>query len=208
MIKIAIVEDQKILLDGIAASLTGFADFRVVGKLTDASEIIRFLKDCEADAVLTDICTDNGNNSLDFVSGIKKAYPEVKIVVMTGLPEISFVNRAKAAGADSFVYKNISAEELATVIRSTVGGYTTYPKKHPGDGSLEELTPQEMRVLRLICSGSDRKAVMEKLHISESSAKTHITNILSKTGFSSIAKLAISAVANGFIRPDESTPTE
>jgi len=202
MIKVLICEDQKILLDGIASALSCDKEIEVAGKLTDASKITEFLNKTKVDVLLTDVCTEDGNNSLDFIGQAKKLFPTLKIVVMTGLPEISFSKRARESGADSFVYKNLSTEELISVIKSTYGGYNVFPSGNKKE-ILSDLTNQELNVLRLFCEGLERKEIAEKLYISESSVKAHISNMLSKTGYNSISRLAIYVVSSGLIIPEE-----
>jgi DNA-binding NarL/FixJ family response regulator len=201
MYKIVIVEDQKIVLDGLASIISADRAYRVVGKMTDASQSIVFLESNEVDLILSDICTENGSNFLDYIAAIKKVRPEIKIIVMTGLPEISFVERARSAGADSFVYKNISTEELLSLIKSTLSGYTTFPNQVKADHAFGDLNEQEIQILRLLCDGRDRVTVSKTLYLSESTVKTYIHNILQKTGFTSIAQLAVFAVSNGLIVP-------
>ena len=200
MIKLLICEDQLILLDGIASAVSEYDDIQVVGKITEASKISEKISETGANTLLTDVCTEDGN-SLNYLSGLKKTFPELKIVVMTGLPEISFAERARQAGADSFVYKNVSTDELANVIRSTFGGYNVFPAKNRAD-ILSELTKQELTVLRYFCRGLDRKEIAEKMFLSESSIKTHISNMLAKTGYNSISRLAIYVVSSGLIIPN------
>ena len=199
MIKILIVEDQKILLDGLASTLSNIEDIEVVGKLTDIADCNAFLKENEVNLLLTDIRTENGNNSLNFIGEIKAKFPKIKIVVMTSLPEISFAERAKNNGADSFVYKNISIDEMSSIIKSTYSGYNIFPEVNKNDTSFNSLTKQELRVLRLICEGNDRKEIADVLSITENSVKFHIKNMLEKTQFPSISRLAIYAISNNLI---------
>lgn len=202
MIKLLICEDQKILLDGIASAVSAYDEIEVVGKITDASKITENIPKTGASALLTDVCTENGNNSLNYISDIRKKYPSIKIIVMTGLPEISFAERARQAGADSFVYKNVSTDELANVIKSTCGGYNVFPSQSRSE-VISDLTKQELTVLRYFCQGLDRKEIAEKMCLSESSIKTHISSMLSKTGFNSISRLAIYVVSSGLIVPGD-----
>ena len=205
MHKILIIEDQKILLDTLAAAVASDGSFTVAGKLADAALALEFLRGNAVDLILSDICTANGNNFLDCIAPIKKAYPGIKIVVMTGLPEVTFVNRAKAAGADSFIYKNISSAELLSLLKSALGGYQTFPAREKNGCGLDSLSKKELDVLRLICEGGGRKSIAEALGVSEVFVKNQISAVLQKTGFGSIAQLAIFAVSNGFIVPHAAT---
>jgi DNA-binding NarL/FixJ family response regulator len=201
MTKILIVEDQQIVLDGLAAMIAADKDFEIVGKLTNASHVLDFLKNNEVDLVLSDIYTESGANFLDYVAPVKKEYPFMKIIVMTGLPEISFVERAKKGGADAFIYKNIPSSELLLVIRNTCGGYNTFPTEDKTEQAFGHLSKQEIAVMRLLCDGHDRAAVAKIMGLSENTVKNYTANILAKTCFTSISQLAIFAVAHGFIVP-------
>ncbi len=199
MIKILIVEDQKILLDGLTNTLSMIEDFKVIGKLTDISKAYEFIQKNPTDILLTDICTENNNNSLNFIATIKKDFENIKIIVMTGLPEISFTEKARNNGADSFVYKNISLDEMQSIIRSTYSGYHIFPEISKTENTFADLSKQELKVLRLFCEGYDRTEIAEKLSISENSVKFHIKNMLEKTQFPSMSRLAIYAISNHLI---------
>ena len=107
--------------------------------------------------------------------------------------------RAHAAGADSFIYKDAPLDELEKVIRGTFEGGSFYPRPHASELNFDELTRREKEILRLICDGLSRKEICDALGITINSVKTHFANILSKTGYESVAKLAIYAVSHGFI---------
>lgn len=197
---ILVCEDQKILLDTLYDSLNKSEDINIVAKISKASNIISQLQNYSVDLILTDIITDNNENALDYIPKIKNTFPQIKIVTITGFPDISFVKKAKSFGVDSFVYKNISIEQLVNVLRNTMDGYNIYPAKSGDNPSiLSSLTPTELRVLRMYCNGLERVEIMEKLGISQSSLKSHISSILNKTGYPSIARVAIYAVKNGLI---------
>lgn len=202
MIKLLVVEDQQILLDSISSALDNSPGFKVVGKLTDSKEIMPFLKTNPVDLILTDICTGDKTNSLDYIFEIKIHYPNIKIVVMTGLPEISFINRAKEAGADSFIYKNIAMDYLVFSLRGTLDGYNIYPDSDTNYDRFYHLNAQEIRIVRFFCQGYNRKEIAEQMYLSENSIKSYISIILSKTNFPSMTKLAIYAIKNNFIVPN------
>ena len=94
---------------------------------------------------------------------------------------------------------NSVAGALAGVIRDTCAGKSVYPGRREEVLNFGELTRREREVLTLICDGLSRREIAERLNITINSVKTHFSNILSKTGYESVAKLAIFAVSNGFI---------
>ena len=199
-IKVLLVEDQDLLLDGMALSLETTGEIEIVGKFKDIADYFTFEKRNKIDVILTDVCCANNHNSIDFVKKIKQDNPNIKIILMTSVMEISFVDKAKNAGADSFVYKTIPTKELITIIRNAINGYGTFPLSKKDEISfLKDLTNNELNIIRLYCQGNNRKEIAQKLNFSESTIKNNITQILEKTCFASMSKFAIWLMQNGFI---------
>jgi len=119
---------------------------------------------------------------------------------MTALPEITFAEEARKAGAHSFIDKNMGNDHLFHVIRNTMKGYSIYssPQNHLPLNA--RFTEKEIAVIRLVCQGMARDEMAKNLSVSESMIKQHITSILDKTGFDSISKFAIYAVGEGLIK--------
>ncbi len=199
VIRIMIVEDQTMVREALKGSLAGVEDFSVIASIADAALAPLYCERTRPDLVLMDVCTENDSSGLDAAEIIKQKFPGVKVVMMTGLPEVTFVERAHAAGADSFIYKDAPLDELEKVIRGTFEGGSFYPRPHASELNFDELTRREKEILRLICDGLSRKEICDALGITINSVKTHFANILSKTGYESVAKLAIYAVSHGFI---------
>jgi DNA-binding NarL/FixJ family response regulator len=199
-IKLVVLEDQKILLDSFVTSLA--KDFDVVGSFDDADIAVDFLKSHEADVILADTCLKK-TNTLDYIGALREQAPKIKIVIMTGFPEVSFLKKAKKEGADSFIYKNTSLEETKNVIFSTYRGYSIFPSETTDTEGrfLLNLSQKEMEVLRYVCESLDRKEIAEKMCNSENTIKSYIRSILNKTGYDSVSKLAIYAVSHGFVVP-------
>ncbi|MCR4561941.1 MAG: response regulator transcription factor, partial [Bacilli bacterium] len=170
---------------------------------TDSEEIIPSLREDEYDLVLTDIITKNRHNVLDVIPQIKKEFPNIKIALITGFPDVSFMEKARKGGANSFIYKNVPLKDLINLIRNTSQGYSIYPTSERTNAEiLSSLTPSEMKVLRLFCAGNDRTEISKMLNCSISSVKNHISSILEKTGFPSLIKLGMYVVKEGLILPE------
>lgn len=203
IIRILLCEDVELLNDGLTSTLSKEKDLEVVSSIFDAEDIIPTLKEKDVDIVLTDIITKNNHNALDYIPAIKKEFPNIKVVVITSFPDISFIDKAKKAGANSFIYKNTSTKELVNLIRNTSSGYIIYPNQERTNAELlRSLTPTEMKVLRLYCAGNDRTEIAKELSASVSSVKNHISSILEKTGFRTLVKLAIYVIKEGLILPE------
>ena len=213
--RILICEDQAILLDGLILALSKEKSFEVVASIKNAKDISRTLKEVKCDLVLTDIITEEKNNALNYIKEIRDAYPNLKIVAITGFPDISFMEKAKNVGVNSFVYniiidkyklnssfvyKNISTEELVSVIKNTSTGYSVFPNNEKTkDLIVSTLTETELKIVRLYSSGLEREEIAKELFMSNSSLKSHISQILLKTGFPSLARVAIYAISNGLV---------
>jgi len=201
MIRILIVEDQALLRDSLANTINAQEDMEVAGAIANADEALARCREIAPDLALIDVVTDNKANGISSAAVIRREMPNVKIVIMTALPEISFMEAAKNAGVHSFIYKNSGSEHLLYVIRSTMKGHGIYPG--PGDETLVKLrfTEDEMAVIRLVCQGYKRNELVQALAMSEGTVKALISSILHKTGFNSITKFSIYAVAHGFVVP-------
>ena len=202
MIKILIVEDQAMLRDSLEHIIGEQPDMEVAGTAVDASKTPDLCRKLKPDLVLMDVVTENDANGITWAAQIRQKMPDIKIVIMTSLPEITFVDEAKKAGVHSYIYKNAGNEHLFYVIRSTMKGHGIYPGPETRPPFAEQFTEKEIAVVRMVCQGKSRSEMIKELDISESTIKPIITSILDKTGFDSISKFAVYAVGRGLIVPD------
>ena len=122
MIKLLLVDDQKILLEGLEQIFTPLDDMDVVGSLLLSELAEEACARLMPDLVLMDICMEGRTSGIQICARLKARFPELRIVLMTGMQEVSFLTRAKEAGADSFIYKESSGEAFAACIRATMRG--------------------------------------------------------------------------------------
>ena len=146
---------------------------------------------------------EGGASGLKAVEDIRKAYGEIKIIVMTAFDEITYIPRAKAAGANGFVYKSRSLNYFLEVAREVMAGGSSFPEPRtiPMPQGEAPLTDREMEVLRLMCRHMTNKEIARELFISENTVKYHKMNMLGKTGFSKAVDLAFYMISNGWINP-------
>lgn len=200
MIRIALVEDQVMLRDSLAAAINAEPDMHVAVSLSDASKAVAAVEGKQVDLALLDVCTENNASGIVAARKLKEAYPDIKTVIMTGMPDVTFVRQAREADVDSFIYKNVGTKELLSVMRSTIDGYATFPQvKSAANEEFAMLTDVEIDILRLVCEAKGRKQIAAELYLSEGTVKRHISEILAKTGYDSILKLAVHAVSSGCI---------
>ena len=201
MIRIVLVEDQAMLRESLAIAIDSQSDMEIVATLGKATDALGAAEAFSPDLILMDVCTEDDASGISAAAVIKRKLPAIRIVVMTGIPEITFIEQARAAGADSFVYKNVSTAELLSIIRSTMEGYSTFPAGQLGDETLEALDDEEIQILRLVCENKSRREIANEMFLSEGTVKRRISTILAKTGYDSIMKLAVHAVSDGYIVP-------
>ena len=201
MIKILIVEDQTMLRESLETLIKSQQDMNVAGSTNDAANALELCHKLNPDLVLMDVVTKNQSNGILYAAEIRKKLPDIKIVIMTAMPEITFADEAKKAGAQSFMDKDMGNEHLLSVIRSTMRGYSIYSLRAERPHFASQFTDKEIAVLRLVCQGKTRSEVAKEMDMSEVRLKTIITSILDKSGFDNIMKFAVYAVGQGFIVP-------
>lgn len=157
------------------------------------------------DLVLMDVCTKGSRDGIDVAAEIKARHPETKVIIITSMVEESYLKRAKAAGAESFWYKDVSPESLLEVMDRTMAGESLYPDRTPetrlGQVSSTQLTPREIEVLRLVCEGLEYEEIAAELGISSRTVKRFVSSLLEKTGYSNRTRLAIAVTKKNFILP-------
>jgi len=201
MIKILIVEDQTLLRESLECSINGQKDMEVVGVTDDAAQAPELCRKLKPHLVLMDVMTKNNSSGIVYTAQIRKEFSDIKIVIMTSLPEITFTEEAKKAGAHSFMDKEMGNDHLFYVIRNTMKGLSIYSDHANRHAFAARFTEKEIAVVRLVCQGLARDEIAKEMDVSESMIKHHIKSILDKTGFDSISKFAIYAVGQGLIVP-------
>ncbi len=157
------------------------------------------------DLVIMDIVMSSGMNGLDAAERIKKSYPQIKVILVTSMPDAVFLRRGREIGADSFWYKEAQAQPLLEVMDRTMAGEGVWPDEPPmtklGLAGSSELTDRELDVLRLLAEGLTDREIADRLFLSVTTVRYHVSNLMSKTGLSSRTELAVQAVRSGITVP-------
>ena len=207
MIRVLIVED-----DPMARQLLEiYVEKSGLYTLAQSVESAAFAELCcraqQVDLILMDVCTALNASGLEAAEKIKREFPYIKIIIITSQPECSFLDRAQAAGVDSFWYKSGTAEDLVAVMDRTMAGEQVYPDSTPplqlGDVTSDRLSDRELEVLRELVAGEPDAAIAEKLHMSLRTVKAHIQSMRDKTGFRNRTELAVRAREIGLIINDK-----
>ena len=205
--KIMIVDDQFVSREMFKLYIDQCPNYEVVYCIDTAMFADTYVLKDDLDLIIMDILMEDGSNGLDAAEKIKKLKPNIKIIAVTSMPEISWMDRAKKIGIDSFWYKEVSEKTILEIIARTLAGESIYPEETPevklGLTKSTELTPREIQVLRLLTTGVGNDEIAEKLNISQNTVKTHIKHLLDKTGFNTRTQLAIQARITGFVIEDD-----
>lgn len=212
MIQVLIVEDQRMPRENMERILSDSGRYALAASISDADLALTRCRRLPVDLILMDVCTAGRLDGIDAAAEIKKAFPKIKIIVVTSMVEVSFLDRARAAGVDSFWYKDISREDLIDVMDRTMAGERLFPDETPrvklGLADSTELTDKEIEVLRLVCDGLEYGEIAERLHLSVNTVKTHVSHILQRTGYANKTRLAIAVTNKKFIIPSIPEDTE
>lgn len=205
--KIMIVDDQFVSRELFKLYIEQSPDYEVLYCIDTAMFADTYVLKAPLDLVIMDILMKDGSNGLDAAEKFKKLKPEVKIVAVTSMPEVSWMDRAREIGIESFWYKDVSEETILDIIERTLAGESIYPDSTPvvtlGLAKSSEFTPREIEVLRLLTTGVGNDEIAEKLDISQSTVKTHVKHLLEKTGFETRTQLAIQSRVTGFVIEDD-----
>ena len=204
--KIMIVDDQFVSRELFKLYIEQSGEYEVLYCIDTAMFADTYALKAPLDLVIMDILMNDGSNGLDAAEKIKKLKPNLKIIAVTSMPEVSWMERARKIGIESFWYKDVSEETLMDIVARTLKGESIYPDNTPvvtlGLAKSSEFTPREIEVLRLLTTGAGNDEIAEKLDISQNTVKTHIKHLLEKTGFETRTQLAIQSRVTGFVIED------
>lgn len=205
MVNVLIVEDSRISREMFERQLDAMPGYRVSASIGNAANAEIVCLSNRIDLILMDICTADDESGLEAAERIRKGYPTVRIIAMTSMPEQSFIRKAKAAGCDSFWYKEDGEVSLQEICEATMAGLPVWPKEIPavmiGAVRSDELTAREMEVIRGLAGGRKYEEIAEELKVSPNTVKYHMKNILQKTGFRSTVRLVAEVVGKRLILP-------
>lgn len=205
--KIMIVDDQSVSRQMFELYIDRSPNYEVIYSLDTAMFADTYILKVKPDLIIMDILMQDTSNGLEAAEKIKRINPQIKIIAVTSMPEVSWMEKAKAIGIESFWYKEASEETILNIIERTLAGESIYPEESPvvqlGLAKSTEFTPKEIQVLRFLTTGAVNEEIAEKMAISSNTVKTHIQHLMQKTGFKSRTQLAIQARLSGLVIEDE-----
>ncbi len=210
MIEIMLVDDHKMIREGIRQLLEFNEDFKVVYEAENGKDCLSFLKDKTVDVILMDINMPV-MDGIATLSEIRNRKIDVKVLMLTVHNEVEYLVKATDIGCEGYLLKDAGSEELKTAIYSVYRGESyIQPKlinelnnylihKDSDMDKIRSLTKREMDVLKLVAMGEFNKNIASKLNISERTVKNHIFNIFKKIDVSDRTQAAVFAIKNDLI---------
>ncbi len=214
-IKVLIVDDHKVVRQGLRTFLELQEDVLVVGEAEDGQAAVEMVRQLNPNVVLMDLVMPR----LDGISAtrqVKSLGSNVKVIALTSFTEDDKVFPAIQAGASSYLLKDVSPDDLVDAIRAAHRGEA---RLHPDiarklmeqvtrqadsrrDSPAEDITEREKEVVRLVAQGRSNQEIARELVISEKTVKTHVSNILGKLQLQDRTQLAIYAIKKGLVKLD------
>lgn len=214
MIKVLIVEDQRMAQENMEAVIKGNENYTLAGIIPNAADAELFCMREKVDLILMDICTTRDENGIEACAVIKKKFKKIKVIVVTSMAEHTFLEKAREAKADSFWYKDASHDELIAVMDRTMAGEHIFPDKTPevklGLTTSYELTRYELDVLRALMQSTGDEDAANMLGCTKSNIRWHLGKILEKTGYRTRMELLIAVAQKNLIivTPDKALESE
>ncbi len=206
-IRVMLVDDHTMVRRGLATFLKVFDDLELVGEAASGEAAIPLCARLQPDVVLMDMVMPEMDGATA-TRAIRQQFPTVQVIALTSFTEEDLVQRALEAGAIGYLFKDVSAEELAQAIRAAQAGRSTLSpaalqmmvrtaNRPPALGA--DLTGREREVLALMAQGLSNTEIAEKLIVSPSTIKSHVSNILSKLDVTSRTEAVALAVRQGLV---------
>jgi DNA-binding NarL/FixJ family response regulator len=212
-IRIFLVEDHTILREGLRALLTAEPNFEIIGEAADGREAVRFVEKQVPDLILMDLSMPR-MTGMDAIREIKKRYPATKIIALTVHKTEEYLRTTLQAGADGYVLKDATHEELMLAIQNVlkgktylspgvsekvIEGYLEGKESQIPGSTLGLLSPREREVLKLIAEGYKNKEIAADLCISLKTVEKHRANLMKKLDLHNAAALTAYAIKQGLV---------
>ena len=213
-ITILLIDDHRVVREGVRAFLATQPDLLVVGEADGGEAGVRLAAQLVPDVALVDLMMP-GMDGVETTRQIKRASPRTQVVVLTSYHSDEHIFPVLRAGALSYVLKDVGVDALADAIRKAVGGEAVlHPRvaarvihelqgnsQHPPN-AFAELSEREIGVLRLVAQGLSNADIAGRLVLSEKTVKGHVSNILSKLHVADRTQAAVYAWREGVVRRD------
>jgi len=206
-IRVMIVDDHGMVRRGLMAYLRNETDLELIGEARDGQEAVEMCVEARPDVILMDLVMPAlGGAAATRI--IRQRWHQVQVIALTSFQEKELVQDALQAGAIGYLLKNVSGEDLAAAIRAAYAGRSTLAPEAlqalvqpaaPEPVLGRDLTPREREVLALLVKGLTNSEIAERLCVSRSTVKAHVSNILSKLGVSNRGEAIALAIEHSLV---------
>ncbi len=202
--KVVVIDDHPLVLEGIKAVLEGEKDIELAGWANNGKEAERLFKDVQPDLALVDLRFP-GEYGIDIINKVRNLAPQCRFIILTTFANPDDVKLALDADVGGYVLKDALPQEMISAIRLVFAGRPFYDpavmqiiikKPSKEENLLSELTVREAEVLNALSQGLSNKEIAVELYVSENTVKKHISSILTKLGLKDRTKAAIYAVSH------------
>ena len=212
-LRIVLAEDHTILREGLRALLSADPSFEIIGEAPNGREAVRCVEKLEPDLLLMDLSMPR-MSGMDAIREIKNRYPEIKIIALTVHKTEEYLLTTLKAGADGYVLKDATHDELVLAIKNVMSGksylspgvsekviegYLEGRESNRSHSPWETLSQREREVLKLIAEGFKNKEIAEDLCISLKTVEKHRANLMKKLDLHNAAALTVYAVQKGLV---------
>jgi DNA-binding NarL/FixJ family response regulator len=211
-IRVLVVDDHSVVRKGLRYLFQADAEIEIVGEASDGVESLRLARELRPEVVLMDLVMP-GMDGIQAITALRRDFPEVEVIALTSVLEDDMVVGAIRAGAIGYLLKNTEGETLRLAIKAAAAGKVQLSpeaaarlmREVRGPEVPERLTERETQVLRLLARGQSNKEIGQSLSISETTVKSHVSNILGKLGVSSRTHAALYALRSGLVSASASS---
>ena len=211
-LKILVADDHQLMLEAVRAALADVEDIEIVGETRRGTQVVPLVGQTNPDIVLLDVRMPemDGLSCLDL---IRKRYPDVRVVMLSGVEEPEVIQQAIRRGASAFVVKHIDPRDLASALRQAAEGtvYQTLglPEVTPESTAKDAgLSDKELAILQALAKGLSNKQIARELWVAEQTVKFHLTNIYRKLGVGNRTEAARYAFRRGLVESPAYEPAE
>jgi two-component system, NarL family, response regulator LiaR len=208
-IRVMLVDDHAVVRSGLSTFLMTCDDMEMVGEASSGEQALTVCQKVKPDVVLMDLAMP-GMDGATATGKIREKCPEIQVIVLTSFKEQDLVQGALQAGAIGYLLKDVTALELANAIRAAYAGKPTLAPeaaqaliqatRMPAEKIGFDLTEREHEVLALMVKGLNNNDIAERLVVSRSTAKFHVSSILSKLGATSRTEAVSLALQNHLVK--------
>lgn len=212
-IRVLLVDDHKIVRQGVRAYLQTLGDIQVVAEAESGAAAVAAVEQHQPDVILMDLEMPGELDGIEATRQIRKLYPKTQVIVVTSHHQDEYIFPAVRAGAISYLLKDIEPDELAEAIRKAAQDEATIDSRvasrimkelqglrQEEANPFTELSEREYEVLQLVAAGKSNAEIAETLIIGESTVKTHIGNLLKKLHLDDRTQAAVYAWQKGVVR--------